>query len=128
MRFGVFLIKKRQPEGWLKLYDRVLNFIRIQKDGDGAIVDEVHLHVCAEAAGFDMEAVLGSEAVIEIVIQRRSLLRARGIDERRTVTFAAIGVERELRYAEDSSANIADSKVHLPLLVLEHTQLRDLLR
>ena len=67
-------------------------FVRIQKDGDGTIVDEVHLHVGSEAAGFDMEAVLGSEAVIEIVIQRRSLLRARGIDERRTVTFAAIGV------------------------------------
>ena len=43
-------------------------FVRIEKDGDGAIVDEVHLHVGTEAAGFDMEAVLGSEAVIEIVI------------------------------------------------------------
>ena len=109
-------------------YKFSFQFVRIQKDGDGAVGDKVHLHVCSEAAGFDMEAVLGSEAVIEIVIQRRSLLRARGGDERRTVTFAAIGIERELRYAEDSSAYIADSEVHLPLLVLEHTQLRDLLR
>ena len=103
-------------------------FIRIEKDGDGAIVDEVHLHVGAEATGFDMEAVLGSEAVVEIVIQRRSLLRAGGVDERRTVTLAAIGIERELGYTEDCPAYIADGEVHLPLLVLEYTQLRDLLR
>ena len=107
---------------------RGLKFIRIEKDGDGAIVDEVHLHVGTEAAGFDMETVLGSEAVIEIVIQRRSLLRACGVDERRTVAFAAIGIERELGYTEDGAAYIADGEVHLPLLVLEHTQLRDLLR
>ena len=44
----------------------MLKFIRIEKDGDGAIVDEVHLHVGAEAAGFDMETVLGTEAVVEI--------------------------------------------------------------
>ena len=106
----------------------LFQFFCIEEDGDGAIVDEVHLHVGAEAAGFDLEAVLGSEAVVEIVIQRRSLLRAGGVDERRTVTFAAIGIERELRYAEDCAAYIADGEVHLPLLVLEHTQLRDLLR
>ena len=102
--------------------------VGVEEDGDGAIVDEVHLHVGTEAAGFDLQAVLGSEAVVEIVIQRRSLLWPRGVDERRTVALAAIGIERELRYTEDRAADFTDGEVHLPLLVLEHTQLRDLLR
>ena len=49
--------------------DFLSQFLRIEKDGDGTVVDEVHLHVSAEAAGFDPEAVLGTEAVVEIVIQ-----------------------------------------------------------
>ena len=102
--------------------------VGVEEDGDGAIVDEVHLHVGAEAAGFDMEAVIGSKAVIEIVIQRRSFLRPCGRDKRRTVALAAIGIERELGYTEDCTTNIADGEVHLPLLVLKHAQLRDLLR
>ena len=106
----------------------LFQFIRVEEDGDGAIVDEVHLHVGAKAAGFNLEAVLGTEAVVEIVIQRRSLLRACGGDERRAVALAAIGIECELGYTEDCPANITDGEVHLPLLVLEHTQLRYLLR
>ena len=128
LRLQSYYKKMTYTRVYATFYKFSFQFVRIEKDGDGAIVDEFHLHVGAEAAGFDMEAVLGSEAVIKLVIQRRSLLRASGIDERRTVTFAAIGIERELGYTEDCSAYIADSEVHLPLLVLEHTQLRDLLR
>ena len=107
--------------------DFLFQSVGVEEDGDGSVVDEVHLHVGAEAAGFDPEAVLGTEAVVEIVIQGRSLLRACGGDERRTVALAAIGVKRELGYTEDGAAYIADGEVHLPLLVLEHAQVRDLL-
>lgn len=100
----------------------------VEEDGDGSVVDEVHLHVGTKASCFDLQAVLGTESVIEIVIQGRRLLRSRRVDERRTVAFTAIGIERELRYTEDSAAYIAYGEVHLPLLVLEDAQLRDLLR
>ena len=49
--------------------DFLFQSVGVEEDGDGSVVDEVHLHVSAEAAGFDPEAVLGTEAVVEIVIQ-----------------------------------------------------------
>ena len=50
-----------------------------------------------------MDVILLAQDLVEIVVQRLCRLRSRSTDERRAVAFMAIGIECELRDAEDST-------------------------
>ena len=99
-------------------------FLRIEKDGDGAVVDEFDLHVLLEASGFASKsggADLGDEVFVERAGDGR---RSSGI-KRRALAAANVPEERELRNGENAAADIADRKVHFSGFVFENTKASD---
>ena len=99
----------------------------VDDDCDGAVIDEVHLHIGAELPCFYAEVVLSAEAIVEVLIKRQCLLGTGGLDKRRAVAMAHIAIECELRDRENGTIYVLDTQVHLAICILKDTQLCHLL-
>src|SRR5579871_3450241 len=91
-----------------------------QEDRDGPVVDELDLHVSAEAPA------CRSELVADQLVERTRELRRGGAGEAGAVAAARVGVERELADAQHRA--LAERVVHLPCGVGEDPQRPQLLR
>src|SRR4051812_46343901 len=100
---------------------RSIGALDVHDQGDGPVVDELHLHVGAELAA------LRAERLPHPPVQRFGRLRRRGLDEARAVSLARVGVEREVRNAQDLALDVAHRAVHLAVVVLEYPQRDQLL-
>src|SRR5262249_61218554 len=67
----------------------------VQEEGDGAVVDQIELHVCLEAPGGDRHRALPGRRDERLEARARRLGRGR-VAERRPAASAAIAIEREL--------------------------------
>ena len=83
---------------------------------------DFNLHHRAEYAGFDALDPFGTEAIAEIVDERRGLFWTRGLHIRRTALAFSIRVERELRDHKDAAAHVEDRAIHLALFVIKDAQ------
>src|SRR5260370_26725894 len=87
---------------------------RLEHERDGTVVDELDVHVRAEAPALRLRAFA------KAFVQQLRLLCGRGGDEARAVAAGGIAVERELAHAQYLA--ITERLVHSPVLVGEHAQ------
>src|SRR5262245_3303757 len=98
----------------------------LESERDRPVVDELDLHPRAEPTGADVE-IEGSHRVDEALVELLGERGLRRVVERRTVTRATVGGERELADDEDRSSDVDRRTIHLPGVVGEETEARDLL-
>src|SRR5688500_4234362 len=79
---------------------------RVQEDRDGAVVDEIHFHHGAEAAGGDLGDAGGARLGDHRLVEALGLLRLEGVDEGRAPALARVAVEGELRDDEEAAAGL----------------------
>ena len=108
--------------------DFFLQVRRVQKDCDGSVVDKIDLHIGSKSPCFDVESVRIAERFIQVFVERFGGLGTCCADERRPVSFAAIGVERELGDTKYLAADVMERKVHLARLVFEDAELCNFFR
>lgn len=68
----------------------------VNENGNGTIVDEIHLHIRTETPCFYVQSILAAQALIEVVVQRLCLFRARSLDEGRAIAMTHIAIESKL--------------------------------
>ena len=92
----------------------------LQLHGNGAVVDERHLHIRAETACSDsLCAEAGAKVRDDALIEGLCDVRTSGGTEAGTAAMRGVGIERELRNDDDAAGDIFERKVHQPLVVLE---------
>src|SRR2546427_668428 len=101
-----------------------------QRNGHGPVVEQVHLHVGAEAARGDFR-VQGARPLDDLVVQALALGRWRGAREAGAVAAAGVGRQRELADDEQAAAGalpvqVLHAAVHLARVVGKDAQLEHL--
>jgi hypothetical protein len=99
-------------------------FLRIEEDGDRAIVEEFDLHVLLEASGFAGKSG-GADLTDEIFVEWAGNVRRSRRIKRRALAAADVPEDSELRYGEDAAADIGDAEVHLSVVIIENTEAGD---
>ncbi len=90
---------------------------RIHPDGDGAVIDEFHLHVGPEDARSDRSAEELREPLRKDAVERQ----ARRADVRRAIALLRGGHQRELADGQDFASDLPNVEIHHPLRVVEDT-------
>ena len=93
----------------------------------GPSFSELDLHVGAEHAAADRAAPRASSARANASTRSAATSGLGRAGPRRPPALAHVAVERELRHHEDLAADLGEREVHLPGVVGEHPQVRDLL-
>src|SRR5512145_352572 len=81
--------------------------LTVEQDRDGTVVDERHVHVCLEHAGFDDEAAAPQLADEILVKSLRDMRRGRAV-ERRPASLPAVCAEGELGHDEHRAIAVDD--------------------
>src|SRR5690606_26285340 len=81
----------REPVGWV-----LAKLVRVEPDGDRAVIDQRDVHMGSELAGGHIQAEL-AELLGQIVDQGTGNLRRGGSDEAGASALAGVGVQGELR-------------------------------
>ena len=108
--------------------DFFLQVRRVQKDCDGSVVDKIYLHIGSKSPCFDVQSVRFPQSLVQVFVERSCGLGTCCANERRSVSFAAIGIERELGDTKYLAADVMERKVHLARLVFEDAELCNFFR
>jgi len=100
-------------------------FLRVQQDGDGAIVYQFHRHRLLEPAGLAAQAG-GADSSDEILVEAARLLGAGCGIEGRPLASAYVAEQRKLRYQQHCATSLADRQIHLSFRIVENAQAGDL--
>ncbi len=98
--------------------------LRVEEDGDRAVVDEFDLHVLLKASGFAGESG-SADLVDEVFVEWASNVRGSRRIKRRTLAAANVPEESELGNGQNAAADIANAEVHLSAFIIKHSQAGD---
>ena len=96
--------------------------VGVHTDGDGAVVDERHLHVGAKFARSDALAERFFQLLDEVFVERNGDVVTGGVDVGGAVAFLIGGHECELADHQNVAVDIDDAAVHDVVFVVEHPQ------
>ena len=99
--------------------------LNLDPDRHRPVVDQMHLHVGAEPAGFDRDTA-GTKGLGEGQIQPLAILGGGGSGKPRSVPARGVRRQGELADHQRRAANVQHRAVHLARLVLENADLRHL--
>jgi hypothetical protein len=99
---------------------------QVEQQGDRAVVDQLDLHLGAEAAAFDLAAA-GAEPRDQQLDERPGALGRRRAGERRPASPLHRSEQRELRDDQQAAAGGGEVEIHPPLAVVEQPQGGELL-
>ena len=97
----------------------------VDEDGNGTVVDQLHLHVCAKDAGGNGFAEGVSEGLDEALVEGDGDFGLGSVDVRGAVAFAGACHEGKLADGKDVAAGFQDGTVHHAFFVIEDTQVGD---
>ena len=109
------------PSLIVALYAKLL---RVEQDRHRAIIDQRHIHMCAESALLHLKS-LRAQRLVEFEPDPFGMLGFAGAHEARTIAFSGVREQCELRDRQNRAADVVDRQIHLALFVFEHAQIRD---
>src|SRR5690606_17213137 len=109
----------REPVGWV-----LAKLVRVEPDGDRAVIDQRDVHMCSELAGGHIQAEL-AELLGQIVDQGTGNLRRGGSDEAGASALAGVGVQGELRDNQRAQPQLEGRAVHLAFLEIGRASCRE---
>jgi len=100
-------------------------FGAVEQEGDGAVVEAGDVHVFAEGALLDGDALLGDQSD-NLFVKRFGQLWLSGGIKAGSAAFAAIAVEREIADEQNRASDVLDASVHFAGFIREDSQVHEL--
>src|SRR3990172_6292450 len=101
------------------------NFLGVDQESYGPVVDQSHVHHGFEPAGFHRYP-FALDLTDQFLVELFGPARLRGPHERRTPSFPAISEQGELGNDQHRSSRLQNGSVHFTLCVLENPQVDEL--
>ena len=99
----------------------------VDADGDGAVVEQLHLHVGAEFSRTHFLAQGRREVLAEALVQGDGDLVPGGTDVRWAVSFLGRGVQGELADDQNVASRVEDGAVHYAVFIVKDAEVHDFL-
>ena len=92
-------------------------------NGDGTVVDQLHLHVGAELARLNLLAEKVGKPTDKLLVHGDGHLGLGGVDIAGSVAFLGAGHQRELADEQNAAVgHIGDGQIHHPVGIVEDAQ------